>query len=183
MVAKAAKATMPISRRGSDPAAGFTLIEMLVTLVIMALLAGLASLSVGGSAQRGARDEMNRIRELLSFASEEALMEGDEFGLVVEEGAYRVLRFDPLAESWTELTDKPMDPHEIPPGMRLDLKLDTGSRTAVSSRPADAENPVPEILLSSSGEITPFRLEIRVAESPDAVAGIESDGSGTLRDL
>lgn len=174
---------MPISRRDSDLAAGFTLIEMLVTLVIMALLAGLASLSVGGSAQRAARDEMNRIRELLSFASEEALMEGDEFGLVVEEGAYRVLRFDPTAEAWNEVTDKPMDPHEIPAGMRLDLRLDTGSRAAFSSRPADAVNPVPEILLSSSGEITPFRLDIHITESPDPVAGIESDGSGTLRDL
>ena len=176
-------ATMPTSRRGSKPGAGFTLIEMLVTLVIMALLAGLASVSVGGSAQRAARDEMGRVRELLSFASEEALMEGDEFGLVVEEGAYRILRFDPVAEAWTEVTEKPMDPHEIPPGMRLDLKLDSGSRGTPTSRSADAENSVPEILLSSSGEITPFRLEIRVEESPEPIAGIESDGSGMLRDL
>ena len=170
-----------ISRRASDLSRGFTLVEMLVTLVIMALLAGLATLSVGGNAERQARAEMGRFREMLSYASDEATLQGDELGLLVEDNTYRLLRFDPETEAWSEVTDKPLDPYTLPPGLSLELSLfDSGNRPH-SSRSVD--EPVPDVLLSSSGEISAFRVDIRLAPGDDAVASIESDGSGTLRDL
>lgn len=172
---------MQTSVPGSDRARGFTLVEMLVTLVIMALLAGLATLSAGGNAQRTARDEMARIREMLSYASDEATLQGEEYGLLVDEDAYRVLRFDPEAEAWSEVTDKPLDQHTLPAGMRLELSL-RDAPESLRSR-GDAENPVPEVVLSSSGEISEFRLDILLAPGEEPVASLESDGSGTLRDL
>lgn len=172
---------MQTSPRQSDRAEGFTLVEMLVTLVIIALLAGLATVSAGGNAQRMARDEMSRLREMLSYASDEATLQGEEFGLLVEEDAYRVLRFDPEAEVWSEVNEKPLDPHALPPGMRLEI-----SQLDAPARSRDTENAdalVPEVLLSSSGEISEFRLDILLSPGDDPVASIESDGSGTLRDL
>ncbi|MBK7521377.1 MAG: type II secretion system protein [Gammaproteobacteria bacterium] len=68
---------MPISiRRISEPR-GFTLIEMLVTLLIMGVLAGLATLAVGGQAQRQANDEAQRLYQILGYASEEATLAGE----------------------------------------------------------------------------------------------------------
>lgn len=169
------------SPRASDRARGFTLVEMLVTLVIMALLAGLATLSAGGNAERQARSEMARIRELLSYASDEATFQGEELGLLVDEGAYRVLRFDPESEAWADVSEKPLDAHSLPPGLSLELSLLDSADLPRGQDDSDA--PVPEILLSSSGEISGFRLDIRVAPGEDPVASLESDGSGTLRDL
>ncbi len=172
---------MPISPRPSDRAGGFTLVEMLVTLVIMALLAGLATLSVGGNAQRSARDEMARIREALSYASDEAMMQGEELGLLVDDGAYKLLRFDPESETWSEIVDKPLDPHVLPAGLSLELSV-AEARDIPRSR--DGQDEIfPEVLVSSSGEISEFRLDIRLTPGEDPVAGLESDGSGTLRDL
>jgi general secretion pathway protein H len=169
---------MPTSPPASERSAGFTLVEMLVTLVIMALLAGLATLSAGGNAQRAARDEMARIREVLLYARDEATMQGDELGLLVEEDAYRMLRFDPEAQTWAEVTEKPLEQHRLPGGMSLALSL-----PGTPARAGSGEEPVPEVLLSSSGEIGEFRLELRLSSADDPVAGLESDGSGTLRDL
>ena len=168
---------MPTSPPPSKTSGGFTLVEMLVTLVIMALLAGLATLSAGGNAQRAARDEMSRIREMLLYARDEATMQGDELGLLLEEDSYRVLRFDPESELWSEIPEKPLDRHELPKGMSLSLSLPEGSSGG------SEDELVPEVLLSSSGEISEFTLELRLTQGDELIAGLESDGSGTLRDL
>lgn len=173
---------MPTSPPGSERGRGFTLIELLVTLLIMGLLAGLASLSIGGGAHRAARDEAERLYQLLAFASDEATLQGEEYGLVVEDDGYRVLRFDPATEAWAEATGKPWEPHALPAGMRLELSLAEapGARRRDARDGADGE-PVPEILLLSSGEVTPFRIDIRLGEGTEPAARIESDGSGTIR--
>jgi general secretion pathway protein H len=172
---------MPTSPPGSDRARGFTLVEMLVTLVIIALLAGLATLSAGGNAERTARDEMSRIREVLSYARDEATFEGEELGLVVDEDAYRLLRFEPASEAWLEITEKPLDAHALPVGMSLALLLPEAPvrRSSISRE----DELFPEVLLSSSGEISEFRLDLRLTPGDDPVASLESDGSGSLRDL
>ena len=172
---------MPTSPPPSKTSGGFTLVEMLVTLVIMALLAGLATLSAGGNAQRAARDEMSRIREMLLYARDEATMQGDELGLLLEEDAYSVLRFDPESELWSEIPEKPLDRHELPKGMSLSLSLPEAPVRKSSG--GNDDELVPEVLLSSSGEISEFTLELRLSPGDELIAGLESDGSGTLRDL
>jgi len=154
---------------------------MLVTLVIMALLAGLATLSAGGNAQRSARDEMSRIREALSYASDEAMLQAQEYGFIIDEDAYTVVRFDPETETWSEVMEKPLDAHALPAGMRLALELAEARDLPRSEE--GKEELVPEVLLSSSGEISEFRLDIQISPGGDPVAVLESDGSGTLRDL
>ena len=80
-------------------------------------------------------------------------------------------------------TEKPLDAHDLPPGMRLELAL-AEARDVPRGKDTDGkEELVPEVLLSSSGEISEFRLDIRIPPEDDPVAGLESDGSGTLRDL
>lgn len=162
---------------------GFTLIELLVTLVIMGLLAGLASLSVGGSATRQARDEAARFHQLLGFASDEATLQGEELGLRVEDDGYSVMRFDPESETWTPMppTDRQFAAHTLPASVRLELTL-TETMELQTAEPSgvDAEGP-PEVLVLSSGEISPFRADFRAGDSTEPAASIRSDGSGTLQ--
>lgn len=170
---------MPTSAPASDASRGFTLIEILVTLVIMGLLAGLAALSVGGTAERAARDEADRLHQLLSYASDEATMQGEELGLLVEDGSYRILRLDPESEEWQEASGKPFETHVLPEGLALEVDLVDAPRERAGN--SDPEHPVPGILLLSSGEISAFRMDFRLANRSDPVAILESDGSGLVQ--
>jgi general secretion pathway protein H len=163
--------------------AGFTLIELLVTLVIMGLLAGLASLSVGGSATRQARDEAARFHQLLGFASDEATLQGEELGLRVEEDGYSVLRFDPENETWMPMppTERQFAAYTLPGSVRLELTI-TETRELPTRESADVEEErPPEVLVLSSGEISAFRADFRAGDSTEPAASIQSDGSGTLQ--
>jgi general secretion pathway protein H len=171
-----------VPNRSSVRSAGFTLIEILVTLVIMALLAGLASLSVGGNAQRQARDEAERLGQVLAYASDEATLQDEELGLLLADDGYTVLRFDPEAETWSEATEHQLAPHTVASSVRMNVSLTEQvelPRRGRGSRGGDEERR-PEVLVLSSGEITPFRIEFRAGDTTEAAARISSDGSGTI---
>jgi general secretion pathway protein H len=172
-------------RTGAGGARGFTLIEMLVTLVIMGLLAGLASLSIGGSTQRVAREEAERLVQVLGFAAEEAAYQGEEYGLLFEEDRYSVLRFDPESETWSEATEKQLAAHDLPASVRIELMLGDRAELPTSGKPrretGDVELPRPEVLVLSSGEISSFDIEFRAGDGAEPAARISSDGSGNLR--
>jgi general secretion pathway protein H len=170
---------------GGPGARGFTLIEMLVTLVIMGLLAGLASLSVGGSTHRAAREEAERLVQVLGFASEEAGYQGEEYGVLVEDDRYAVLRFDPDAETWSESTERQLAPHTLPGNVRIGLVLGEAAELPQRGRArrdsdAGGESLKPEVLILSSGEITPFDIEFRAGDGEEPAARVRSDGSGNL---
>ena len=60
---------------------GFTLIEMLVALVILATMAGVLVLSLSGFDQRRAEREAERFAALLQLACEQAELSGRELGV------------------------------------------------------------------------------------------------------
>ncbi|HIZ51789.1 MAG TPA: prepilin-type N-terminal cleavage/methylation domain-containing protein, partial [Candidatus Pseudomonas excrementavium] len=53
---------------------GFTLMELLVVLVLIGVVAGLASLSIGDGAERKLRSETERLAATLSLARDELLI-------------------------------------------------------------------------------------------------------------
>ncbi len=76
--------------RARSAAAGFTLIEMLVALVIAGVLIGMAAFSLGGF-DRGFRFEADRLAQLMTLARDEALMRGLPIRLETDEERYRFL--------------------------------------------------------------------------------------------
>lgn len=144
---------------------GFTLLEVLVVLVIVALVTGTLLVGRGNDAARNLREQAARLHEVLQLTIEQAVLQGREYGLVIHDRGYGFVVFDTGARRWEALIQKPLGPHRLQPEQRLELSL-PGDSSAELSAPIDPSTPhadasqSPAVLLLSNGESTPFRLRL-----------------------
>lgn len=160
---------------------GFTLLELLVVLFIIGITLGFATLTISGDdgADRLER-EAERLEALMEMASEEAVLFGVEIGLDLTQEGYRFLRLD--RDGWrpVEGSTTPLRPRELPEGMELrllqseDEDNERARPLAPRGRPSgdddeedDADErsgPRPQVLFLSSGELTPFELQLQAED-------------------
>lgn len=135
---------------------GFTLVELLVVIVIISIMLGYLVVSIGGNGpDKILKDEANRISTLVQMASEQALLQRSELGLYIGEERYQF--FQLRDGEWTPLGDAIF--RERTPSESIQLELITVN--AAPPPEIDEEKIVPQIFLLSSGEVTPFELEIK----------------------
>ncbi len=140
--------------------AGFTLLEILVVVAIMAVLAVALTLAVGGNVERQLDASADQFRARLSHACDEAQLGGREIGVALGGEGYAFARLD--GDRWQgfgrndELRDRAW-----PPGLRVMLERDGRVLTlgGVAAR-------VPQVVCFSSGELTPFMLSLQLGEPP-----------------
>ncbi|MDX5370843.1 MAG: type II secretion system minor pseudopilin GspH [Pseudomonadaceae bacterium] len=144
-------------------ARGFTLIELLVVLVLLGVLTGLAVLGSGlaRSPVRELNGEAERLALLMRVLLDEAVLDNREYGLRFERNAYQVLRYEPRQARWEA---QGRAPHELPEWIELRIEVEEqqlflppGARTV--AKPA-GKSLQPQLLILSSGELTPFRLHM-----------------------
>jgi general secretion pathway protein H len=162
---------------------GFTLVEILVVVVIMAVVIALAVLSIGVTGRDAQIDEESRrIEGLLGLLHERALLEGRDFGLRVEPAAYEFLVYDTFHDRWTGLDQEHEFRHRtLPKGLSFQLQLD--SQTVVLKAPdanltSNASVP-PQVAIAASGEGTPFRLTLQ-RDGTQAKASVDGDATGKI---
>ncbi len=153
-----------------------TLIEVLVVLVLIGVVLGLASLSagLGGPAAR-AEEEARRLAELIRLQCEEALLMSREFGLHLSADGYRFSVWD--GEAWRRRESaRAFADHLLAPPLSLSAAVD-GRELALES----LDEELPQVVCTSSGELTPFWIEISLPDGESAyrLAGT-LDGSLTL---
>src|SRR5262245_5170749 len=167
---KAVKVSMPTSVTGSSrsraaraASAGFTLLELLVVVAIIGLLAGAVTLSwraLGNDQEM--EQETGRLRGVIDLLHEEALMQTRDYGLMFTQTGYRFYVFDYQTLKWLEPQgDDLLEPHTLRPLLSMVLLLD-GREVPLEPdfESQDIENPEPQVMLLSSGEVTPFQLEM-----------------------
>ena len=80
---------------GAPASAGFTLIEILVVMVVIACMAGLAVVSAGvAGPARELTHEADRLAGLIGVLADEAVLDNREYGLRVERDRYQVFYYD-----------------------------------------------------------------------------------------
>lgn len=163
---------------------GFTLVEILVVVVIIAFVTSIAILAVGTTGRDAELDEeTRRIEGLVGLLHERALLEGRDFGLRIEPAAYEFVVYDPNRDRWLTLDQETEFRHrELPKGVSFQLQLDSQivvikpiDRTLSS----DAAPPGPQVAIAASGEGTPFRLTL-MRQGTTAKASVDGDALGKL---
>jgi len=76
------------------PATGFSLIEILVVIVILAVTAAAVTLAVGDVGERRLARDAERLQALLGYACEQAELSGRQIGLSLDRDGYRFSRAD-----------------------------------------------------------------------------------------
>src|SRR5271154_3682105 len=135
---------------------GFTLVEILVVLVIMAVVISLAVLSVNATGRDSQLDEESRrIEGLVGLLHERALLEGRDFGLRIEPSAYEFVVYDPRRDRWLTFDQEHEFRHRVlPKGLSFQLELDS---QIVVIKPidrvlsSDEAPPAPQLAIAASG--------------------------------
>lgn len=163
------------ARRRPRRNGGFTLIEILVVVTIIAVLSSLVLLSVGVVRDdRDVETELRRTASLIELAADEAVLQGRDFGIEFLVAGYRFVELDPLIGRWNEVVgDDLLRPRRLPDGMEFEVTVE-GRRVrlareaaAVDTSAKDKEKGkglassyTPHALILSSGDLTPFELAL-----------------------
>jgi general secretion pathway protein H len=148
------KAIRPV-RRGGTRAAGFTLLEMLVVLVIAGLLVSLASLTLTRNPLTDLNEEAQRLALLFESAGDEAQVRARPIAWLPLDGGFR---FDLRTEDgWRPLRDDLLGPRRWEGGVTGVAISYPGSdqrsdRIVFGTESIDA--PVQVTLFSSAGSAT-----------------------------
>ena len=142
-------------------AAGFTLLEVLVVIVIIGIIASMAAISVnvlGGDHQM--QQEAERLQAILVQAREEALMQSRDIGLRMDGTSFEFLEYDGRNERWRTVVGDPLlRERTLPEGLRLSLRLEDRDVRLEPRQPETDQNPIqPQVILLASGELVPFDI-------------------------
>lgn len=158
---------------------GFTLLELLVVTSMIAIMVTLAVVSFGVVGHdRGLEKQATRINAIVQLVSEEAQMQGRDFGLELTLEGYRFVEYDPLLNVWYEVVgDDLLKAGQLEEDMEFDLVME-GRRIQLPLQAEELEDPeaeedeqdrnerdltddyLPHVLILSSGDISPFELGI-----------------------
>jgi general secretion pathway protein H len=152
---------------------GFTLLELLVVLVVVAIMISMATLSFGVLGRdRQAEEESRRFWTVLQQAREEAELQAEDLGIFVSADSYEYLRFEPRRDEWLVIEDDELfAQRRLPEGLRFRLRVDARQivmQPDLPNRGDKDENKKwpPQVMVLSSGEVMPFELEIERESAP-----------------
>ncbi len=174
---------LPISATGNQR--GFTLLELMLTLLLIGLSVGMVALNLPGRQDSSVASEALRLYQRLHLLEEKAVFGVTDYGLRVDAGEYRFFRLD--GDAWTAMDDDPqLAPHTLAENLRLSLSiegqvLDLAPRSAATSAENESESTDsgPQVLLLSDGQITPFSLLLRASDG-DKRFVVDNETTGSL---
>ena len=158
---------------------GFTLLELLVVMVMMGLMTAAAISTINYVfTDDTAEKHSERLAALVELASEEALLTGRELGMRIDDDGYAFYQFDERAQAWSAINEqKVFRNRTFPDHIEISLRLE-GQAVVLAPDSEDSEDDQeedasesesgnndfaddpPQLMFFSSGQTTPFTLEV-----------------------
>lgn len=153
---------------------GFTLLELIVVMFIMAILVGVMAPSINFSSDTDRVEKASqRFKAIFDLASEYAMLNNYELGLIFKDDNYRFVAFD--GQRWIDFTaERYFEPSEHDEDIELELELEglawaeenllneVTFEVEEDDNNEDKEMLSPQVFILSSGDITPFRVTFSV---------------------
>ncbi len=134
---------------------GFTLIEILVTIVIISIVLGIALLNIDvDNFDSRLKQEVGRMARMMELTDQQAIYESQEMGLLINDDGYGFYIYND-EKKWVPVDDALLKPREIPEDMEIVVSID-GLESRLST--IATEDKIPQIVFSSSGEWTTFEI-------------------------
>ena len=149
-------------------------------MLIIAIVSGMAVLSLRTSSDDGAQGAARRFRSVLDAVSLDSLARSRNYGLQVWQTGYAFVTLDDKGK-WVA-AELPSDAgeatHRLGEGVRASLRV---ADQGVSLTPRQEDGP-PQILVLSNGEMTPFAIAFRAdaAAAQGQVFRVTADAVGHL---
>jgi general secretion pathway protein H len=179
---------------------GFSLLELLLTLVIIGLITSLAGLGVSsGSRPYKVDAALRNFADVAEYALDEAQMSGTDMGLLIELRSnsrgdiysYQWMQRQEFGWELAPFDDDAYGSRDMPADIDVILEVEQGATLlAVSSEPADDDGdgdgneeddePAPQVIFYSSGETTPGIMTWVDTASGDVLWELEWDLLGKL---
>ena len=174
---------------------GFTLIEIMVVVIIIATIVSITLLSVGVVGEDNELDtERRRLATLIEMAQDDAMMQGREFGVELMTSSYRFVEFDPLARQWAEVPgDDLYRLRFLPEGVEFALYIDD-KLIPLEANPQELDDPsdsdslsardinpyLPHLFVFASGESSVYEIRLRRPQT-DMELVMRGDVLGDIR--
>jgi len=154
---------------------GFTLIEILVVVIVVSVLMGVVVNSFTGvDREQTLRGYSERLALRIEIARDRALQANREWGLYIDDDGVRFAEFDETNGEWVERTSKPFAGESYDREVRFGIEVE--ELEGALREPEGEDKNLPDIVLFSSGETTPFEISIDPMQWETTPWLLSSDG-------
>lgn len=173
-----------------------------MVVVVIAIMASLAALSVGGNEAREFRRDIGRLQLLLELARDQSFTKGIELGWVLDDSGeqYQFYQFDVKDAEWRSYDDKALSTRQLSADYRFTLKQKSGQsidlvqlhrekrqqsdhyQSIIGKTEAEQKQSVtPTVIFFSDGTYTPFVLQIANSQQRELRTTLIGDGINEIQ--
>ncbi|WP_108649060.1 type II secretion system minor pseudopilin GspH [Dongshaea marina] len=181
---------------------GFTLLEVLLIALLIGMAATVVLMNIGpGEQHKQLELQARRFAGVLRLCEQQAVLGDQQLGVRLDSDQYQIMKYHPRDQYWGYWKKQRFTTQQkMPDGMVLDWKLQDqpwsklkeqkddelfSDDSLFSDEPLFGENkkpklPPPQIVIDSSGDVSPFTLTFSLEREPDSAWQVRVDDFGDV---